>query len=644
MNKFMKTVKRIIYISAFAALGIMPFTSCEDFLTAENKTAGGQTAEDYFSTPEGVATLRTYAYSQLKNLTASSDISDIYADGTDLYTDCRGKTPTEFHNYSLSAENTTVEDFYVAAFSLVNYANAVLYYAGEDSEYAPEMHFLRAYAYYLLTQQFGAVPYSTTYINNSEREYPRMALAELYPNVITDLEQYANDSRLPATDHNGNVSQRAVKTLLAKLNLAAGWDLETTLTDAAKGTYSKEGTTYFAAAAEWAKQAINNEGLSLTFADKWSPTNEGNTEEIFSVQYDRAGYPGDATQGGHGLQNDFCSYFGDPTATGLKYCGSKRAPSIKSQYLWEDGDQRYDATFMTTVYNYSGTWGTQGYYAYYNTADLSNEPIAYVYFKAGTLVSDVVQFINDNKDRLVTGDNVNVPVVRIMGNPLISYTYTRNLIDEEDPDKGKPGASDVDFGVVTEGEDSYYTFMQFASEDYTRHINDRANGPTQAVKKWDDPATIQEGLNTTNDYRDVVIMHLSDLYLVAAEAYYMADDAGTALQYVNAVRSRAGLSGLGSLEGVVPAFSQIVSSDFGTYTALDVILDERARELYAENYRWMDLRRTKQLVRYNVAFNNAVTSVDDMSSAGEIKWYRPIPVAEMNSNTALTSEDQNPGY
>jgi hypothetical protein len=30
---------------------------------------------------------------------------------------------------------------------------------------------------------------------------------------------------------------------------------------------------------------------------------EGNGEEIFSIQYDRAGFTGDASDGGHGLQN-----------------------------------------------------------------------------------------------------------------------------------------------------------------------------------------------------------------------------------------------------------------------------------------------------------------------------------------------------
>ena len=77
------------------------------------------------------------------------------------------------------------------------------------------------------------------------------------------------------------------------------------------------------------------------------------------------------------------------------------------------------------------------------------------------------------------------------------------------------------------------------------------------------------------------------------------------------------------------------------------MLDERARELYAEGHRWMDLRRTKQLVRYNNIFNTelAGNAVSRMSNAsGDIKWYRPIPQAEINSNNSITEADQNKGY
>ena len=87
-----------------------------------------------------------------------------------------------------------------------------------------------------------------------------------------------------------------------------------------------------------------------------------------------------------------------------------------------------------------------------------------------------------------------------------------------------------------------------------------------------------------------------------------------------------------------PAYSH------GTLQMVDLVLDERARELYAEGQRFMDLRRTHQLVKYNVAYNNYITSVAEMSNgAGEIKWYRPIPTTELSSNTSADMK-QNPGY
>ena len=78
---------------------------------------------------------------------------------------------------------------------------------------------------------------------------------------------------------------------------------------------------------------------------------------------------------------------------------------------------------------------------------------------------------------------------------------------------------------------------------------------------------------------------------------------------------------------------------------IDLILDERARELYAEGHRWMDLRRTKQLVRYNVQFSEYISDAAAMANnKGEIKWYRPIPANEISANTGISQEDQNPGY
>ena len=59
----------------------------------------------------------------------------------------------------------------------------------------------------------------------------------------------------------------------------------------------------------------------------------------------------------------------------------------------------------------------------------------------------------------------------------------------------------------------------------------------------------------------------------------------------------------------------------------------------------MDLRRTKQLVRYNVQFSEYVADEAAMKGAdGNIRWYRPIPANEISANTGISIEDQNPGY
>ena len=161
------------------------------------------------------------------------------------------------------------------------------------------------------------------------------------------------------------------------------------------------------------------------------------------------------------------------------------------------------------------------------------------------------------------------------------------------------------------------------------------------TKKLD--ADTKQVNNTANCYRDIVVFHVSDMYLTAAEAYLMANNESSALQRLNAVRTRSNATTISSFSSYEPYYT--VPATLGGIKPIDLILDERARELFAENTRWTDLRRTKQLVRYNIAFNDYISSVADMSNAqGEVKWLRPIPASEIGLNSSMTEADQNPGY
>lgn len=593
-----------------AAVAMTAMTSCSDFLDAENKAS--VEADEYFATETGKSELRTTLYNSTRWMGTSIAINEW---GTDLYAITRSSAPSNFHTYLTSTDDGEVKSYYQNAYAMIQRANCLIQYAGDNPQYAAEAKFIRCMGYYYLTQHFGAVPYVTQYIETAERNYPRTPLAEIYSAMIAELESIKNDSALPEEDHNGCVSRKAVAALLAKVCLAAGWDLETTLTNDSLGTYTVTATNYFSKAAAYATEAIGGRPLSMTFADKWAPQNEGNDEEIFSIQYERAGFPGDILTGGHSLQNNYGSGYGNPVENGMKSCSGGLVPSEKAIYLWDKDDERYEGTFMTTIYNYTGTWGTTGYYAYYNASEDAKKtmPIMGRYFPWWANVNEVKKYVNDNPKLFTQGSCPAACYVVIMSNPAVAYTFNKTT--------GK--------------------IAKTINKEYNEFLKGEGmTSVTHCVKKFDDPQTPQA--NSASGYRDIVMLHLSDMYLTAAEAYLMAGDEQKALQYINSVRNRAKTAALASFADYKPAYT--VSDNFQV-TPLDVLLDERARETYAEQTRWMDLRRTRQLVRYNKEFNSYIDAASDMANSyGQIKWYRPIPAAEIETNSALTVDDQNPGY
>jgi hypothetical protein len=137
--------------------------------------------------------------------------------------------------------------------------------------------------------------------------------------------------------------------------------------------------------------------------------------------------------------------------------------------------------------------------------------------------------------------------------------------------------------------------------------------------------------------RDIYLARLGETYLIAAEAYLKAGDAGKAMDRVNAVRKRAERT---------PGSLQI--TDPNTIT-IDFILDERARELVGEYHRWMDLKRTGKLVERNAKYNTPLKTkyvnngIDPfLGTDGNQKLLRPIPQNAIDLNGVTVK--QNPGY
>ena len=611
-------MKKYIYIIGAALVSSILLTGCKNFLEADNKTAGGQTAEQFFN---GDATsLGVYAYSLMKPIVTRTNV---YQYGTDLYIPSRGKT-SAFHDYSLTPETSDIKSFYSDLYACINMANACIFYDNNRTQYTPEMRFVRSYCYYILSQQFGRVPYVLDYVNSAARSYPLTDLAVMYDGIVKDLEAAIADDKMAATYVcDGHATKDACYALLAKVCLAAGWDLGTTYNDVAAGTYTITDDSYFTKALNYAKQAGADNALTQTFDDKWYPTlADGGEEVLFSVQYDRAGYPGVAQEGGHGLQNNYGHYYGSPSL-GQKYVNSEMCLTQKAAKLWDKGDLRYEATFMTTFYNADNAdnWGQDGYYAFYNNPAASTLDIRWKYFPYYVTDAEVRAWLTANQDHMKKGSWTNQPnaykVCDAANTNIITYRV------------------EADGTIVVESTQSFDDALEGSN----------ALNKFPCVRKWDDAtAGFVDGTNTSNDYRDVILLHKSDIVLVAAEAAYMTGNNGAAEGYLNNVRTRAGLPAT-TISAYSANYTVNATFDNPTLKGIDFILDERGRELYAENERWMDLRRTKQLVRYNIEFNPKVSTLANMSTDGvNAKLYRPIPQAEINANDAITAADQNLGY
>lgn len=614
-------MKKLKYIvlglgSAFLATG------CSDFLDSKN-LSNADDSDIYFA--EHPEQIRPVMYNSVRWIATHIEMLD---QAGDLFINPRSADDGTFSMFTVTPDNGTVKDYYKNVSYMIAQANCLIHYAGDDADLAAEGRFMRVLGYYYLTQQFGAVPYVTEYVQTAQNEYPRMPLEELYPMLLSECEDIYNNSGLPEQDHKGSASKQAVAAIAAKIALAAAWDLDTKLTDAAAGTYTVTSTEMFKKAAEWAEKSIMGIQLTMPFAEKWSPYNEGNAEEIFSAQYDKNGYPGDVTSGGHSLMNNYISYYGNCIQSGLKgtNSGGTNMCSEKAATLFEKGDTRFEGTFMTMFYNSpknsggNAEWGKQGYMAWYNcTAEEQKAlPIAMKIYPPATTVAeaeaDIRQMIADG--RILKKFDVN--------------TYGVN----------EPFAAIITGQDVTKWNfNSNGTMPSKKVVPYTDFIREAANNGT-CVTKYDDPTA--QNVTQKQDYRDVPLLHVSEMYLVAAEAYLLAGEDGKALQKINDVRRRAGAQELASFSAYEAPYVTNINFQF---TPLDLVLDERARECYAERTRFFDLRRTKQLVRYNLEFSRFMHSVSDMSNAqGEIKWYRPIPQAEIDSNKSISSEDQNPGY
>lgn len=569
-------MKKILYSVALAACCMGTMTSCSDFLDASNKS--NVTDKQSFATKEGLNNLVNNAYQHLQNVYAAPLFTSCFSAGTDMYADARNKMNEALNTYeTLTPENTDIKNLYTYLYSGIRAANSVSYYAQTaqvdektKGQLVGEARVLAAYEYYLLVNNFGGVPIMKDFLTTADTGYPKSSAADVYAYIINELEDVISKNVLQAstaTKGGGRISQETAKAILAKTYLSAAWDL------------NKQ--EYFSKAAALADEVIAGRKLTTPFAKLWKADGSGddNEEFLWDVEYDLA-TANNTTSGGTEWSGYYCNYLGG-NEDNIKATTSSYVPTLYALHCFKKGDQRYDATFMKELPDINkGNAANTGYWTWYkNGESLVGKPVTRYYSAWYETDADFEAWkAIDPANRANT--------YRI---PMDSQSKEAQNMDGRDME--------------------YYDNQQLVYG-------------SSPCKKFDDSKTAKTEKNTC--YRDIHIITLPEMYLVAAEAYLKAGDNPKALARLNEVHQRAGLSAL-----------------TGTIT-IDDILDENACENFGNEARWMDLRRTQTLVTRCTKYNHEMG--DKAAQYIGKKLLRPIPQAAIDANDQLTLADQNPGY
>lgn len=569
-------MKKILYSVALAACCMGTMTSCSDFLDASNKS--NVTDKQTFATKEGFNSLVNDAYQHLQNVYAAPLFTSCFSAGTDMYADARNKMNEALNTYEiLTPENEDITNLYTYLYAGIRAANSVSYYAQTaqvdektKGQLVGEARVLAAYEYYLLVNNFGGVPIMKGFLTTAGTGYPKSSAEDVYAYIISELEDVIGKNVLQAstaTKGGGRISQETAKAILAKTYLSAAWDL------------NKQ--EYFSKAATLADEVIAGRKLTTPFAELWKADGSGddNEEFLWDVEYDLA-TANNTTSGGTEWSGYYCNYLGggeDP----VKATTSSYVPTIYALHCFKKGDQRYDATFMKELpdMNKGNAAGT-GYWTWYKNGE------------------------------------------SLVGKPVTRY-YSAWYETDADFEAWKaidPANRANTYRIPMDSQTKEAQDMSGLDKDY--YDNQLLVYGSSPCKKFDDSQTASNQKNTC--YRDIHIITLPEMYLVAAEAYLKAGDNPKALARLNEVHQRAGLSAL-----------------TGTIT-IDDILDENACENFGNEGRWMDLRRTQTLITRCTKYNHEMG--DKAAQYIGKKLLRPIPQAAIDANDQLTLADQNPGY
>jgi len=564
MKTFVKLLI-ILFIGSF-------WSSCDqdEFLKEENP--GGLTAENHYTDAEGMESAYVGAYRSLRNIYGGgfsapgygTDVQghqrSLYVWGTDIF--MRGvigmagqagggvnkvfaENWNEYRDYQPDAPQISV--LWNRLYDAIQEVNVFLN-RGEEIDFPDkaakraEARFMRAYMYYMLTEQCGGVSIVTEEINEPVATFPRESESDMYDFIISELEIALED--IHADPGEGRISEGAVRHMLALAHLTRG--------------YRDYGTDNdFSIAAGYADDVIGDGNYRLleNFEDINDYDNQLNDEIIFAIQYHPQSRERDGSA--HNQSGDFG--FGITGYSGFRshtYYHNKSSRLMPTPYLYQlfnsQNDSRYNATFK---------------HKYYADESIGN-------IEEGDLIFEFAP--------------VDQPYTQVQIDSIKNEEPNAEVLNYED------------WAFEDEGRNQLYPMIW---KFYQPNWQLMASQPM--------------------DETDIVVFRLGGTYLLAAEAYLMAGDEGTAIDRFNTLRERAATDG-NEAEMTVDQLD------------LDMVIDEWARERCGSYKRWFTLKRTEKLMERAEAYNKRIVD-EGISLDNPAIRYRPVPISVIN-----TTENEYP--
>jgi hypothetical protein len=575
----MKTYKQYLMAAAAASL-LFTAQSCD----LDEYNPGGSTAEEAFKTETGYNTIINAIYAYWGGqLYGREDPVLLFNGGNDEWINIANSGyGRQLSKYEETLATTgQFKNTWVRLYEIVNDCNSAIE-RNDQAEFTDskmktirlgEAHFMRAFAYWHIVENFGNVDLRTTETKEFSQYCYRSSYDEFYDLMLDDCDkaiEYLDVNPYPTTDV-GRATKKAAYGLKARI----------ALTRIHYCTSQSDKDKYYEIAEEAAKYVIDNQS-SLNVSMYSTPAevfakenNKTNKEALFVVTHSTESTLNMKSSNPYRLHGYFhAKYTSWVGMVGSYEYGNDRygknggmcmMPTKHLLELYnEDIDARYNAWFREE-------------YKLNSTSDFTWDESNLAHFE---------------KPSSMAGQTIKVGETALL--------FTKKQI---------PNKRNLPYAVV-DIDDTYDPITGVVSTDANFNIH------FPSLLKYEDGNLETKGLSYNSELgaNDVFMMRLPEMYFIVAECEVMKSGGSTAkaADYINVIRKRAAVPGKESQ-------MTVSASDMN----LDFILDERSRELCGEHLRWFDLKRTGKLIEYVKKYNPNITN-----QACEL---RPIPQSFLDS-------------